>query len=81
MLANNVHQLCRAYLCRAEAHFQLKLYKAASNDIARATHMNPNDHQLRVRRARILHEMNEFDLAKKCIKYIADMNTVRFVLV
>jgi len=65
----------RAYLCRAEAHFQLKLYKAASNDIARATHMNPGDYQLRVRRARVLHEMKEFELAKKCIKYIADMDT------
>ncbi|XP_075049738.1 tetratricopeptide repeat protein 6 [Mixophyes fleayi] len=72
--AIKVDPLCiRAYLCRAQAHRQMKDLHSALKDITRAIHLCPDSTEPYIIRGQYLYEMKRYDLASFCIHHAAKM--------
>ncbi|XP_073410285.1 tetratricopeptide repeat protein 6 isoform X2 [Dendrobates tinctorius] len=63
----------RAYLCRAQAHRQMKDLHSALKDITRAIHLRPDSPEHYIIRGQYLYEMKRYDLASFCIHHTAEM--------
>ncbi|KAL0968964.1 hypothetical protein UPYG_G00220560 [Umbra pygmaea] len=64
----------RVYICRAQAYHNVNDLKRALKDLTRAMHMKPDAHQLYIMRGQYLCDMEQFDLARFCIRYAVEMN-------
>ncbi|XP_066550487.1 uncharacterized protein ttc6 [Amia ocellicauda] len=64
----------RAHICRAQAYAKVRDLPRALKDITHAIHLQPNTHHLYIMRGQYLCDMKDFELARFCIRYAAEMN-------
>ncbi|XP_038263522.1 tetratricopeptide repeat protein 6 isoform X4 [Dermochelys coriacea] len=65
-----------AYICRAQAYYQLHNLQRALRDINRVIHLYPTESYLCIIRGQYLIEMKEYKLASFCILQVSEMGKV-----